>query len=28
MFVPKEGGTVAMFMYYWMDSEKYLSTIA
>ena len=22
-FVPKEGGTVAIFMYYWMDSEKY-----
>ena len=22
MFVPKEGGTVAIFMYYWIDSEN------
>ena len=22
MFVPKGGGTLAIFMYYWIDSEK------
>ena len=27
MFVPKEGGTLAIFMFYWMGSEKYSCTI-
>ena len=27
IFVPKEGVTVTIFMYYWMDSENYSCTI-
>jgi len=27
IFVPKGGVTLAIFMYYWMDSENYSCTI-